>query len=1313
MQKATSPLGEVKEHTSSPKAIHPHQRIEILAAKLAQTLKPTSQTMGGNPVQLGLRKLENPIRSAYHYFESASQDKTPIHHAAEWILDNFYIIEQAIRQIRTGMPTVYYQRLPKVVIDQQNNGVARIYALSTAICDFTECSLDIAQLDSFIHAYQEIQDLKIGEIWAFPLMLRFSILERLSFALSNLTQMHFSAHSHLPNIQKDPSDSPQPGDENIVANCILSLRLLATHNWKSFFESASIIEKTLRNDPSGVYARMDFATRNRYRNVIERLALGCNLHEVEIATLALQLAETGKTSRQQHIGYYLIDTGLKTLEARINYRAPFAERFRNWLYEHALSLYLGGIIFLTLLLVVLVIFFSGFAGGNLKHIILAALFAFFPASSITVDMINWLVVQLVPPRILPKLDFQTGIPKECRTIVVIPALLKGSDELQSLLHQLENHYLANHDLNLSFALLSDFADAGEMELPGEQELIAQARKGIEKLNKRYGKESASPFYMFHRDRIWNPGEDCWMGWERKRGKLVEFNYLLKGERETTYKVKIGDLQKLSGIRYVITLDADTVLPRESACRLIGTMAHPLNQACFESETREVKAGYTVLQPRVQVRPAVANQTIFTRVYSGDQILDLYTRAVSDVYQDLFGEGNYVGKGIYDIDAFERSLDGCIPDNHILSHDLFEGIHGRCGLVTDVVLFEDFPTGYLFFSHRLHRWVRGDWQLLPWLLRRVPHQHDGLIPNRLSPLDRWKIIDNLRRNLVTLSTLLLLVSSWFFLPGSPLFWTVLALSVYFLPSLVSTLTGLRTRDSEKHPRVVERREYQPWSRVLFAIIFLPHEALIIIDAILTTLVRLLFTRKRLLQWVTAAHTVKIFRSNLKFKVAWRQMIVAPLFALAVLLTVIAWNSSALPVAMLFLLSWTLSPFISVAISKPSYHQPKHLQPDQKRTLRLLARSTWLYFEHFAGPDDHWLPPDHFQEDPRGLVAHRTSPTNIGLLLLSTLAAYDLGYIGPQEMAQRLENTFDGMDKLEQVRNHWLNWYDTRTLAPLPPRYISTVDSANLAVCLLTLKQGCDEQGDNPVIHWDGLVDTLEVLTQTLHQSGLGSVADELHAAIQSMCEQARSLRQTSQCDPKVLKALFEEDREAMETLLVNLVETSAQRLDVTPAAWQRLMTWIDRARYHIASIQREIQDLCPWTLAMANAPEILSSLPESSQDDLTIAWMDLRSTFSFHPPLKDIPDICTTALQRLERVQCQLPDMQEGAIAWCKTLGGNLQNSKWIAQTLLTKFHGLAQRAEMYFRRMDFGFLFDSQRQVFHIGFNVESGRFDPNYYDLL
>ena len=1318
MQNATLPTGTETEHHASSIVTSSRERLEILASELAQTIKLSRRTVRGNPVQTRLRKLDNFIRSAYQYFEEFGKDQIAVSHATEWVLDNFYVIEQAIRQVREGMPADYYRRLPHVTLDDHHNDMARVYVLSAAITSASQSSLDADLLMNFIQAYQDVDTLRIGEIWALPIMLRLSILETLVTALANLTHIPFTALQLPPIPSIDESGAPQPVDETLVINAILSLRLLATQDWRAFFEHVSLVEKTLCDDPLDVYVHMDFDTRNRYRNVVEKIAHGCQFTEGQVAALALQLAKNGQTKRERHVGYYLIDTGCKLLEARLGYHPPLADRLRNWLYEHALPIYLGSICLLTLTLTLIATIFSLFAGGNPLEIIFAALFTFFPASAVTVDLINWLVMRLVPPRILPKLDFQKGIPPECSTIVVIPALLKGSDELQSLLRQIENHYLANPDPNLRFALLTDFADAPQKELPGEQELIHQAVEGIAQLNSRYGKDALQPFFLFHRERIWNPGEGCWIGWERKRGKLVEFNYLLKGEQETTYTVQSGNLQELADIQYVITLDVDTVLPRESAYHLVGTLAHPLNQAQFESETGRVKTGYTVLQSRVQVRPVVANRSMFSRIYSGDTTIDLYTRAVSDVYQDLFGEGNYVGKGIYDVKAFERSLDGRVPDNCILSHDLFEGIHGRCGLVTDIVLFEDYPPNYLTFSHRLHRWVRGDWQLLPWLLPRVPSQSEGLIPNDFSPLGRWKLLDNIRRSLVTPAVLILLVSGWFWFPNSSFFWTIVALSVYLLPAFVNTIGSLRIQKSKEFPEFAEHRTRKSWLRALFEIIFLPHETLIIVDAILTTLVRLIFTHKHLLQWMTAAHTVKILGGKLKLNVAWREMVVAPLFGLGLLAAVIVWRPATLLLTTPFLLSWILSPYVAVVVSRPTYHPPEKLQPDDERTLRLLARSTWLYFERFAGPDDHWLPPDHFQEEPRGLVAHRTSPTNIGLLLLATLAAHDLGYIGPQELAQRLENAFDGMDQLERVRDHWLNWYDTRTLTPLPPRYISTVDSANLAACLLTLQRGCYELADNPVIHWDGLVDTLEMLTQTFNEAGLGPVTDELNRAIQRLGDQARSLREARQCDPRTLKTLFQEDREAMEQLLVELLETSTERLDIPPATWQHLLTWIDRTRHHITGIQREMHDLCPWALTMADAPEMLLTLSANDQDvdhpdDLATIWNDFRAEFSFRPALKEIPDMCIDSLQKLKHLQNQLPETAEDAITWCNNFADDLESAKKTAQDLIKVFHDLAQRAETYFSKMDFGFLFDPQRQVFHIGFNAESGRFDPNYYDLL
>ena len=1295
------------------KASSAQDQVNILALDLAQNFKLTGNTLYRNPVRARLKKLNDFIRKTYHYFKKVNKEQAVNSQASEWVLDNFYVIEQAIRQVGEGMPSDYYRRLPHVALDDHND-IARIYVLSTAITITNQSSLDIDLLTNFVQTYQEAALLNTGEIWALPTMLRLSVLEALAGALATLTQIPFpSSHTVLTN-GTGGLNSPQSSDETIVINSILSLRMLATQDWKSFFECVSLVEQILQKDPLGMYSRMDFETRNIYRNIVEKLALGCEHTEDQVAALILALAEEGEVSRQQHIGYYLLGAGRKIIEKRLDYRAPLVEKFRGWLYSYATAAYLISISILTLGLTLIPVIFSVFSGGSWLQIILVILLSFLPASSIAVDLINLQAVHLVPPHIFPKLSFQDGIPAEYRTMVVIPTLIKNRDDLEFLLTQLENHYLANPDPNLDFALLTDFSDAPEKELPSDNELIFQATEGIKELNDRYADNALAPFFLFHRERIWNPAEDCWMGWERKRGKLVEFNFLLKEKRETTYTIQIGNLQRLSGIRYVITLDADTVLPRESARRLVGTLAHPLNQFSYESETDQRIAGYTMLQPRVQVRPEIANRSLFSRLYSGDLALDLYTRAVSDVYQDLFGEGNYIGKGIYDVEAFDFCLEGRVPDNHILSHDLFEGLHGRCGLVTDIILFEDYPPNYLTFSHRMHRWTRGDWQLLPWLLPQVPCENGGTIPNTLSTLDRWKIIDNLRRSLIAPASLALLISGWFWLPGSYVFWTLLALSVYLVSVLGSIVDILRKGKAAKIPETSRHQVRQSLLRALFEITFLPHKTLIIADAISSTLARLIITRKRLLQWTTAAHTINMFGGELKLRVTWRKMVVAPTFGLGIFVALIKWHPDMLLPISPFLLVWIFSPYIAIFISRPTYRRSEEMRPEDERTLRLLARSTWLYFEHFAGPDDHWLPPDHFQEDPRGLVAHRTSPTNIGLLLLSTLSAYDLGYISQQELALRTRNTFDGMDGLEQVRNHWLNWYDTRSQTPLRPRYISTVDSANLAACLLTLQQGLYEMGGHPVIRWDGLVDTLEMLSKTLDTSGLGAIADDIHHAIHRLCDQAKSLHTAQKCEPQVLKELFQDDRETMEDLLVTLVENSAERLDIAPDTWHRLITWIDRTRHHIASIQHEMQELCPWSLAMADLPGLFLSLENNYPiDGLPALWTELSAEFSFHPVLKDIPSICVRALQKLKRLKNLLPETEVDARLWCDSFAHRLEISQHRAQNLIIEFNALAQRAEEYFSKMDFGFLFNQQRQVFHIGFNVESGRFDPNYYDLL
>jgi cyclic beta-1,2-glucan synthetase len=1304
------PLADVKSETASGNA-ESQNWLKELATQLARHAEPIEHPKNHDYLSLRIKTLGVFLKSTHRFFEENGSMEAEISPAAEWMLDNFYIVEQTIRQVSEDIPFNFYCRLPKLNINGEE--MARVYALAFILTKSHDSHLEIDRIKNFIKLFQDVTLLKIGESWALAPMLRLSVLEILADALAQITRLDFHSASSLNRWADAPEDRrsrPRADNEAIVVNSILSLRMLATQNWHDFFEAASIVENILRNDPAGIYPRMDFETRNRYRNVIEELALGSQLDEATMAHEVLNLAQNEQQPRTRHVGYYLIGHGRQEFEARVGYRATYKNRLRRWMTTHnAIGAYLGSIATLTSILCLALLAYTANVGGNFLQILAVFFLTILPASAVAVDIVNWLIARIVPPRILPRLNFQDGIPPEFSVMVVIPSLLKNENELASLLHQLENHYLGNADPNVRFGLLTDFVDAPQKELPGELELIQKAKDGIDQLNLHYCGKEYSPFYFFHRERIWNPNEGCWMGWERKRGKLVKFNHLLTGQDEVDFSIKIGDLSILPAIRYVITLDADTTMPRDTVRQLAGILAHPLNQAEFDSKTDTLIDGYAVIQPRVQVRPNVTNYSIFTRVYSGDMTLDLYTRAVSDVYQDLFGEGSYVGKGIYDVAALKRCLEGRVPDNTILSHDLFEGIHGRCGLATNVTLYEDYPTHYLSYSNRLHRWIRGDWQLLPWLMPHVPHKANGKIPNDLSALNRWKIIDNLRRSLINPVTLALMLAGWFFLPGSCWIWIALALSTFALPIASSLISILRAQKTNQYPETTARPVQQAALFALFEVVFLPHKSLVVVDAIVTTLGRILITHKRMLQWVTAAHTINLFGRELKIRIAWREMFFAPALSILAALLAVYFRSSILLPAAPFLLAWMLSPYIAVRISHPISRKQKKITSGQKKFLHQLARTTWLYFEKFVGPDDHWLPPDHFQEDPRGLVAHRTSPTNIGLLLLSTLSAWDLGYIGPQELMLRVQNTLEGMSKLEKQRGHLLNWYDTRTLTPLPPRYISTVDNGNLAACLVTLCQGLRDIVNVPVIRWGGLIDTLDVLDATLHQANLGNDADELHDFIAYLREQAEKLHDLTQCNPGLLARLFNENRAELEELLVKVIETSTEQLDTDTI--HRLSVWIERVRHQISQIKRDIENLCPWSLIMAQVPELFTRTELDT--GLASAWKDFTSCFSFKPPLKDIPVICSRALKALEQLRGLLNENEDNAVSWCDAFAVQLRNAQSSSNMLLYDLGVVSVRAETYTQGMNFNFLYDPQRKVFHIGYNVDSGRLDSSYYDLL
>ncbi|MEI7847810.1 MAG: hypothetical protein WCK35_18555, partial [Chloroflexota bacterium] len=982
--------------TLSQTNIQDHDVLVDIALGLTKKVKISRRSKISFIIPGYLKEIEREIQKAHRYFETSAQvplaEMSP---AAEWLLDNNHIVKQASRQIRIGMPNDYYARLPQVCL-QKDQELARIFVLAKVFTSHSECHLNSENISSFIQTYQATTPLNTSEIWAFPIMLRFCILEMLAISLANLRHSPIqSGFLFSTAINMEKSNCLPSSDVTVVSNSILSLRLLDTQDWQVFFEDSSLVERELRNDPAGTYPIMNFNTRNHYRNVIEELSQISDLGEIEIAEAAINLSKKGDKPRTRHVGYYLIGHGRDRLEKVCRVHIPTEKLLLKWCLRHTLALYLGVASIGLLLLSGLLAEYAAINGGSVWQIILVFLLSLLPASEFVFHLINCLVTNIVPPKSLPMLDFQKGIPSEFSTMVVIPSLLKNEKEMASLINQIENHFIGNSDPNIHFALLTDLSDASQKEISSENKLIERTKSEIMRLNNQYGNETYKPFLFFHRELVWNPGENSWMGWERKRGKLEEFNRLLLTQKSGSFCVQYGDLSILSKTRYVITTDADTLLPRESAHRLIGAIAHPLNQPEFDPVSNKIIAGYTVLQPRLQVQPSIANLSTFTRIFSGDNSLDLYSRAVSDVYQDLFDEGNFIGKGIYDVHAFDRSLRDRVPENSILSHDLFEGLHGRCGLITEITLFEDYPPQYLAYMHRLHRWVRGDWQLLPWLLPKVPTQKSGLIPNNLSLLSRWKIFDNLRRTLISSSILFLLVSGWFFLPGSPLVWMTTSFSIFILEFLTTLFSNLKNRKPNDPPDIAA----QPLQNTLFHqiidITFLPYKVLVEQDAIITTLARLAITHKKLLQWITAAHTVNIFGKELKIMVVWREMLVAPLVSIVVFIGLINYNFIALPLASPLLIGWLISPYIAVYISHIKNNAPIRLKSEEKHKLRMLARSTWLFFEHFVGPEDHWLPPDHFQEDPRGLVAHRTSPTNIGLLLVSTLAAYDLGYIGLQE------------------------------------------------------------------------------------------------------------------------------------------------------------------------------------------------------------------------------------------------------------------------------------------------------------------------------
>jgi len=1265
------------------------------------------------------------LLAAYDVVTAAAASGQRIMSTEAWLLDNFYLIEQQISLARRHLPRGYSRQLPRLA-NGKTAGFPRIYDLALTLISHMDGRVDSDNVTQFIAAYQTVEPLKLGELWAFPIMLQLALLENLRRVGVRIAQRREErddairwadrmlvasendskqliqllaefAHADVPltapfveefyeRLQaqgpvmafvqtwveqklleqgvtatklSEAAGRTDAANQISIANCIGSLRFIGTMDWKEYVESLSDVEKTLREDPSGMHARQDFATRDRYRHVIENVARGSGRGEMAVAREAIILAQAaaaqrGHHDRCAHVGYYLIDRGRPRLERAVGCRLSLKTRLKRASRDVRLSLYLGSILLLTLFTTAgAFLALDGFAPTDWRHWFFA-ITSMLSASALAIALVNLAITLFVPPRALPRLDFSQGIPDAHRSIVVVPTLLSSRREIDNLAEALEIRYLGNRDPNLYFALLTDFTDASEQTRPDDAALLAHARAAIETLNETYRDDRPCIFYLFHRPRLWNPFEGVWMGYERKRGKLEQFNARLRSEEPTAFSDIVGDQSILDSIQYVITLDTDTQLPRDAARTLIGNLAHPLNRPVYDATKGRIVEGYAILQPRPSISLTSASQSRFTRLFAGDSGLDPYTREVSDVYQDVFGEGSFVGKGIYDVDAFRQAVDGRFPENLILSHDLLESGYARSALVTDVDLIEEQPASVAIESSRRHRWIRGDWQLAGWLLPRVPGPpgvngaKSKRQANPLSTLSRWKLFDNLRRSLVPPALLGLLAGGWIVGTGPAWVWTLLVLAVVLLPTLLSTLIELIRKPQESewlvHLSLASKSAGRPIAHALLTLTLLPYDTRIVLGAILRSGARMPFTRRGLLLW----HLPGYARRNACRSLAdfFRDMWIAPAFALVLGVALIMAGSAPAVwlMAAPLLLLWLVSPAIGWWVSKPIDTRTPGLNAEQHVFLRSTARRTWRYFADFVGPDDNWLPPDNFQAYPAPAIASRTSPTNIGMALLADLTAVDFGYLTVGQCLQRIDNTLTAMEGLERYRGHFFNWYDTHTLQPLHPRYISSVDSGNLAGSLLTLQAGLAELKNQPVLSFNalqGLRDTLQVLVEQLPASPAAELAEKI--------------------------------RVLQDTLRALTLEGPPQTLAA--------------ARIALDQIQR-------------NGGALIARLPADVDIDGELVYW----ARAFDQQLRALRDELGFLVPESWQGNT-LPTREELAGDNASSHGTGAQQQVDLIDDLIHRCRALAE--------MDFEFLYDAGRGLLTIGYDVSERRRDPACYDLL
>ena len=1325
--------------------------------------------------------------------ESISGGKT-ITPGAEWLLDNFYLIEEQMILARKHLPKGYSEALP-CLAEGISAGMPRVYDIILEIISHSDGRVDVKSLSSFISSYQENTVLTLGELWAIPIMLRLGVIENLrrisgkiALDLIDRNLADYWADRMTTTVKDEPGNliltiadmarskpvlnsafvagftrelqgkgpalalplswmeqqltgmgmtsndlvrqenQKQASDQVSVRNSIGTLRVIGATDWRDFVEDLSHVEAVLRQDPAGTYPLMDFATRDRYRHVVEATAKACPLSETDVARRAVALAVTGKEKtfegtaeipegyerggpwrsrhsdvlngsfvagqdrsagdwtgedranavRLGHIGYYLIDKGLESMEKATGMRYTLRQKADRFCRRAPVFLYATSITILTLVVAAgmfLLVYRHGIHGWPLWS--LAGLLCLAGAVQLSISLVNWLSTILVRPRLLPRMDFSTGIPTEYRTLVVVPTLLTDAVYIEELVEALEIRYLANPEAHLHYGLLTDFPDAAAQTLPADKGLLELACQRIGALNEKYSNPEEDRFFLFHRPRTWNSREGKWMGYERKRGKLAALNAFIRGRGGDVFSVVIGRAGVLAQVRYVLTLDSDTQLPRESAWQFVATMAHPLNQAIYNPKKNRVTEGYGILQSRMATAIPRTAVSWYMRMQGDLSGIDPYTRVSSDVYQDLFGEGSFIGKGIYDVDIFEQAVGQVFPDNRILSHDLLEGCYARSGLLSDVILYEENPSQYRADVKRHHRWIRGDWQIGSWMMPFIPAANGKLTRNRLSPLSRWKIFDNLRRSLLPQSLLLLLLMGWFLSPF-PWLGTLVVTFLLLLPLLLGAGWQLLNKPEDltlpAHVAEVVISVRDILIRFAFDMTVLPFQAYSYTDAVVRTNWRMIITRKKLLEWSPFAAGSK--RKTETLATAYGSMWIAPLSGLVCTCLLVYLREPAWYAAMPILTLWCLAPAIAWRMSVPGVSEDPRLHPEQVAFLHQAARKTWSYFEYFVTAGENWLPPDNYQEEPIAVIAHRTSPTNMGMALLANLAAFDFGYIPGGEVLQRCKDTLGTMEQLERFKGHFYNWYNTRSLAPLPPRYVSTVDSGNLVGHLLTLRQGLLALPGEPLFGpqvYEGLRTTVRIIRDLPEKQVYGStvmILEELTIAI----EEDRSILN--------VKNRLEKLAALAAGLTGNDKEDGAGMND-----------WTSKLSQQIEVFRDDLAEMAPW-LELLPVPERYPRLAVADEMPTMLLSRDLSGLLS-------------ADIDRYEQEPGSTEEKE-----WLVRMRACLAKGSRMATERIVLSEQLAEQCEQL-STIDYDFLYDKPTTLLRIGYNVDDQRKDDSSYDLL